>query len=126
MTRARGRLLRQVLIPVCLILGSATVTLLLGELLARSVVHPGDFLIATLVENPALGLRTAPNTTGHDALGFRNAEVPQRAAVVAIGDSMTYGDGVTYDSTWPRFLGNLLNEPIYNMSMGGYGPLQYL
>jgi lysophospholipase L1-like esterase len=52
--------------------------------------------------------------------------VPQQAAVVAIGDSMTYGDGVTHDSTWPRFLGTLLGEPIYNMSMGGYGPLQYL
>src|SRR5262245_24580936 len=85
MARARGRFLRQGLIPVCLVLGSATVTLLVGELLARSVVHSGDFLLATLVEDPALGLRTVPNTTGHDALGFRNLDVPQHAAIVAIG-----------------------------------------
>lgn len=109
-----------------LIVASTVAALLLGELLARIAVNPGDFLPATLIGDPALGHRIKPDTTGHDALGFRNAVVPTQADIIAIGDSMTYGFGVARDGTWPRQLGTLLNEPIYNLGLGGYGPLQYL
>jgi lysophospholipase L1-like esterase len=63
---------------------------------------------------------------GHDALGFRNEALPERAQVVTIGDSMTYGVGAPRDGSWPHQLGELLHEPVYNMALGGYGPLQYL
>lgn len=113
-------------IPIGLILVSTVVTLFLGELLVRFIVNPGDFLIATTITDPMLGHRIKPNTSGHDALGFRNAEVPERANIVAIGDSMTYGVSAPRDGSWPHQLGDLLNESVYNMSLGGYGPLQYL
>src|SRR5262245_42445916 len=99
---------------------------MVSELLLRCVVNPGDFLFATLIDDPILGSRIKPQTTGHDALGFRNTEVPQSANVVAIGDSQTYGVSAGRDDSWPHQLGMLLSEPVYNMALGGYGPLQYL
>jgi lysophospholipase L1-like esterase len=111
---------------LALLVASSTVALLLGELALRLVVNPGDFLFATMVEHPVLGHRIRPGTTGHDALGFRNPAVPERARVVAIGDSFTYGFGAARDDSWPQQLGRLLNEPVYNMALGGYGPLEYL
>ncbi len=109
-----------------LVLASITIALLMGELLARFVVNPGDFLSASLVSHPVLGRRIMPYTTGHDALGFRNPEVPARAGIIAVGDSMTYGINAARDGTWPHQLGSLLGEPVYNMGLGSYGPLQYL
>jgi len=122
----RVRFLFRKSIPVGLILISTVVALLFGELLVRLTVNPGDFLPATLIADPALGTRIKPHTTGHDALGFRNPEVPERADLVAIGDSMTYGYGAAGIDSWPRQLGILLQEPVYNMALGGYGPLHYL
>ena len=40
-----------------------------------------------MVADPILGHRIEPHTTGHDALGFRNAAAPARAHIVAIGES---------------------------------------
>jgi lysophospholipase L1-like esterase len=92
----------------------------------RMALNPSDFMLATLVEDPALGLRIAPGTTGHDALGFRNAQAPARARIVAIGDSHTYGVSAPRDGSWPQQLSGRLGEPVYNMGLGGFGPLQYL
>jgi lysophospholipase L1-like esterase len=92
----------------------------------RLALNPSDFMQATLVEDPALGLRIAPGTTGHDALGFRNAKAPERSRVVAIGDSHTYGVSAPRDGSWPQQLSVRLGEPVYNMGLGGFGPLQYL
>jgi lysophospholipase L1-like esterase len=105
---------------------SSAFAILLGEAAARMIVNPADFLQAKLVDHPALGHRIEPRTTGHDALGFRNAETPQRADIIAIGDSMTYGVGAPREASWPSRLGALLGESVYNMGLGGYGPLQYL
>lgn len=116
----------QKLVPLGLVLLSTVVALLLGELVVRWVVDPGEFLIATLIDDAALGPRIKANTTGHDALGFRNPAVPEHANVVAIGDSQTYGVNAVRDDSWPYQLGKLLHQPVYNMALGGYGPLQYL
>lgn len=105
---------------------STAVAALVAEVVVRFVVNPGDFLHATVIEDPILNHRIKPNTTGHDALGFRNRELPAHAEIVAIGDSMTYGTGVPRDANWPQQLAGQLGEPVYNMGLGGYGPLQYL
>jgi lysophospholipase L1-like esterase len=109
-----------------IVIGSLALTLLLGEFVARLVVRPGDFLSTTMVNDPLLGVRIEPHTTGHDALGFRNAEVPHRVGVVAIGDSMTYGINAPREQAWPKQLSKLMGEPVYNMGLGSYGPLQYV
>jgi hypothetical protein len=113
-------------IPLGLFLAATVVALLLGELVLRLVFNPGDFLHVTIVDHPALGARIEPGAPGHDVLGFRNKELPERAEVVAIGDSMTYGFGAARDANWPSQMGNLLQKPVYNMALGGFGPLQYL
>jgi len=72
-----------------------------------------------------LGMRGNPNFPEHDANGFRNAVIPDRADVVAIGDSQTYGFSVAPDQAWPRVLEKLTSCRVYSMAVGGYGPLQY-
>lgn len=69
-----------------------------------------------------LGLRSNPAYPGHDANGFRNESVPARADIVALGDSQTYGGGVTAAEAWPQRLGMLIGQVTYNMGVGGYGP----
>jgi lysophospholipase L1-like esterase len=63
---------------------------------------------------------------GIDAFGFRNPAVPVQADVVALGDSHTYGYNVPEDQSWPTQLSGYSGLSVYNMGMGGYGPLQYL
>jgi hypothetical protein len=113
-------------IPFGLLVVSTGTALLLGELLVRFALNPGDFLAGTTIDDPVLGHRIKPYSTGHDALGYRNPEVPEHANVVAIGDSVTYGVMAARNRSWPHQLGALLHEPVYNMALGGYGPLQYL
>ena len=113
-------------VPIGLVVVSTVAALLLGELLVRFALNPGDFLAVTTIDDPVLGHRIKPHSTGHDALGYRNPEVPEHANVIAIGDSMTYGVMAARNRSWPHQLGALLHEPVYNMALGGYGPLQYL
>lgn len=105
---------------------STALAVLLGELALRVALDPGEFLHASLVDDPVLGHRIEPGTTGHDRFGFRNRSVPEQVGIVAIGDSNTYGVSATRDGSWPHQLGAALGEPVYNMGLGGYGPLQYL
>lgn len=111
---------------LALVVVSTMLAVLLAEAGLRVAVNPADFLHATLIEDQVLGRRIKPSTTGHDALGFRNREVPAQASVVAIGDSNTYGVSAPRDGSWPNQLSGLLGETVYNMGLGGFGPLQYL
>lgn len=97
-----------------------------GEGLLRLALNPGDFLYATVVADPILGHRIPPQSAGHDAMGFRNTALQQSADIIAIGDSMTYGVSASREGSWPYQLGVALRRPVYNMGLGGYGPLQYL
>ena len=101
------------------------ISLLLGELAVRLVVNPGDFLQAELVDDEILLYRVEANTSGHDAWGFRNKRVLRSANIVAIGDSQTYGVSATADNSWPAQLEKLLGKDLYNLSLGGYSPVQY-
>lgn len=102
------------------------ISILLAEVAARFLVDPADFLNVAPVHDQFLGHKIAAGAAGHDALGFRNREVPPQANIVAIGDSMTYGSGAPRDGAWPQQLAVLGGDTVYNMGLGGYGPLQYL
>jgi lysophospholipase L1-like esterase len=102
------------------------VSVLLAEGASRLVVDAADFLNVDPVPDEFLGHKLAPGAGGHDDLGFRNRAVPAQANIVAIGDSMTYGSGAPRDGAWPQQLATLSGESVYNMGLGGYGPLQYL
>jgi hypothetical protein len=77
------------------------------------------------IPDPRLGVRLAPNAGGHDANGFRNDTVPDRADIVAIGDSQTYGLNARRSQAWPQTLAGLSGCSTYNMALGAYGPVQY-
>ncbi|MCR9258141.1 MAG: hypothetical protein NXH95_00325 [Pseudomonadaceae bacterium] len=110
---------------LALISFSLAISVSLVEGLSRLVLNPMDLLQPTMEHDPNLNHRIAPGTGGHDEKGFRNDSVPDQAKIVAIGDSMTYGVAATADNSWPRALQELSNVEVYNMALGGYGPLHY-
>jgi hypothetical protein len=87
---------------------------------------PGTSNIPSTVPDDRLGVRPNPNFPGHDRKGFRNPSVPDKAEIVALGDSQTYGIGVESKDTWPKQLESLTNSTVYNMACGAYGPVHCL
>jgi lysophospholipase L1-like esterase len=78
------------------------------------------------LSDPVLEVRLDPNYPGHDSAGYRNAVALDRADLVALGDSMTYGFGVNLQDAWPQQIGHMSGMQVYNMAVPGYGPVQSL
>ena len=109
-----------------LILISLVVSLLTAEGISRIVFDPIDFLKPSRVPDDVLRYRIEPGTGAHDRLGYRNKSVPDTAEIVAIGDSHTYGISARASESWPGALGRMTGKTVYNISLGGYGPAEYL
>ncbi len=103
--------------------------LLVAELALRTIEYLETrkriVLERDIVPDNSLGRRMRSYAAGHDAKGFRNATVPKRSKAVVIGDSQTWGVNVSREKAYPRKLGRLLNQSVYQMSMGGYGSVHY-
>jgi lysophospholipase L1-like esterase len=104
---------------------ASIIGLLLAEGLCRIVFDRIDYLEPVVVPDEVLGHRIVAGSAGHDAWGYRNRAVPERSAIVAIGDSQTYGVAASARTSWPAWLDRLQDEPVYNLALGGYGPVQY-
>src|SRR5262249_56733925 len=91
----------------------------------EAVLFPPQFVGAPFLPDAELEKRGNPRFPEHDANGFRNRDVPDTTDIVAIGDSQTYGTSVAFDEVWPRVLEKLTSCRVYNMALGGYGPLHY-
>lgn len=104
---------------------SLIAALLLAEGLVRWLGGKG-FRAPELRYDAVLGHRHAGDRGEGDTWGFRNPRVPERADVVCLGDSQTWGFDVRARAAWPRELGRRTGLRVYNMGVGGYGPLQYL
>ncbi|EHR04608.1 hypothetical protein Bra471DRAFT_05411 [Bradyrhizobium sp. WSM471] len=76
--------------------------------------------------DPALGARPKPGFSDHDARGWRNKEALDRADIVAIGDSQTYGLGGVKENAWPQQLGSILAQTTYQIAFGGYAPPHFV
>jgi lysophospholipase L1-like esterase len=63
-----------------------------------------------------------------DGFGFRNGwPWPERAEIVALGDSVTFGQGVEDGQAWPAILARSLpGARLINLGLIGAGPQQYL
>ncbi|MED5420265.1 MAG: GDSL-type esterase/lipase family protein, partial [Pseudomonadota bacterium] len=72
-----------------------------------------------------LGYVVDPELPEIDANGFRNPRQTQPVEWVAIGDSFTYGYGVSSEESWPAQLADRLNRTVYNYGVGGYGIVHY-
>lgn len=112
-------------VRAALVVAALLVVAILGEVAARLAFRSGDLLTPALVRNDALGTRVRPGTAGFDAWGFRNGAVPERADVVAVGDSFTYGSGTSRGDAWPGQLARILGTSVYNLGMPAWGPDQY-
>lgn len=105
-----------------LLLGEAVlrISLLVYEKRLRAKAIP------LMIKDKVLEHRPNPKYPGHDEKGFRNQYVPQEAAVVAMGDSQTYGVGVHREQAWPQQMEKIGGAKAYNMAFGGYGPAHSL
>lgn len=96
-----------------------------AEGIVRLFVDPVDFLRPELLDDPVLRWRVPPHSASHDAWGYRNREVPNRIDVVTVGDSVTYGVGARARRSWPAVLAEVSGRSVYNLALGGYGPVDY-
>jgi len=110
---------------IALLLASSAFALLLCELIARLILNAVDYRSPVLVRDEILGIRLPAKSGGHDNWGFRNAEVPETAEIVALSDSHTYGNTAKMNQAWPKVLTRLTGKNVYHLAMGGYGPNQY-
>lgn len=76
------------------------------------------------VPDAVLGHRGNPRLADHDRRGYRNPDALARTDIAAIGDSHTYGLGVTREDAWPAALARRTGLTVYNMGFGGRGPGQ--
>ena len=108
------------LVTVCL-------AILLIEL-ALTVAFPSLLRSTQDVEIPdrILTYRGNPEYIQHDKNGFRNPIDMVHADIVAMGDSQTYGTGVSSEDAWPRQLERLSVSKVYSMAFGGWGPTHSL
>ena len=83
-------------------------------------------VISSVIEDRTLGHRPNPAYPEHDENGFRNRAVPPVVDLVAMGDSQTYGSGVSSTEAWPQQLAELGNIDVYNLAFGGYSPAHSL
>ena len=112
------------------VLVSTLISLLLAELAMRVVENrkarrDDSLMEAKLVRDPELGRVLPPYALHHDANGFRNDSVPTKASIVSIGDSQTWGSRVARVNGWPQQLGKISGRTVYDMSLPGFGPVQY-
>ena len=125
---------RRVLFGVCLLLLMAVfIELVLqgasrtNTTLERMLGKPWEVdSLAKVLPDEVLGFRPNPSFAEHDENGFRNPSLPLSAALVALGDSQTYGTGVSPEQTWPRQLESVTGKKIYSLAFGGYGPVHSL
>ncbi len=101
------------------------VCLLLAEVAFRAL-GPSRPTAMVLLPDPRLGHVAEPGTAGTDGAGFRNPDVAQRADVLFVGDSQTWGFAVDAEQTFCRRVEAATGQSCYQMANGSYGPVQYL
>ena len=87
-----------------------------------AALEPADRSAVAPVDDDLLGHRPNPRQSDHDSKGFRNAVALERADIVCLGDSQTYGAGVPRDDAWPHQLGASSGRTVYSIAYGGWGP----
>jgi lysophospholipase L1-like esterase len=117
---------RKFLQNISILIVSVFLALMIGEGITRIFCNPVDYLKPELVKDDILKVKIKPNSSGHDSWGFRNRSVPKKADIVTIGDSQTYGVSATANNSWPSILKEMTHKNVYNLALGGYGPIEYL
>ncbi|HYD47284.1 MAG TPA: hypothetical protein VEB21_03005 [Terriglobales bacterium] len=121
--------MKRIALPLALILFGLLCSEALLQLIAVASPLARERLTGTkasAIADTELGHRGDPALREeYDEHGFRNARRPERADIVAIGDSQTVGEGVRREDAWPQQLAALSGREVYQFAFGGYGPGQY-
>ena len=111
---------------VLIVMMSSVAFLGIAEIVARVFEPPSANPWADhVVHDELLVRRILPNAPGHDSWGWRNSTVPAEVDIVFIGDSQTYGNGVSRKDIFSEQFGRMAGKSSYNLALGGYGPLEY-
>ena len=118
-------------INLSLVLAGCLLALLAAEFFFR-IILPGENTDYEFIGKPdaVLGyVRNPDKNLFIDEDSFKNYSVSKKADIIALGDSFTWGytEGIkdTVEASWPYYLGGLTGLSVYNMGVGGYGPVQY-
>jgi lysophospholipase L1-like esterase len=120
-----GTLKSERLRNLALLAASILVTLMLTESALRILDFPRQPMKPERVKDPILVYKMPADWPGIDKDGFLNRSIPGQSDIVTLGDSHTYGFNADVDSNWPGRLQKLTGLSVYNLGIGGYGPLQY-
>lgn len=107
-----------------LLLLSLLVGLLVCEGLVRLTRPASDIFLANPASDPILGIHLLPFQSGHDGKCFLNRTAEGYFPIVIIGDSMVYGIGIARKYAIPQLVSGWLNQPVYNIGLSSYGPVQ--
>lgn len=110
---------------ILLLVISIGITLGIAEIALRVADFPKQAMKPSIVYDPILLYKMPGNYPGVDKDGYRNSSVPEQADMVTLGDSHTYGFNVTQNNNWPTQLSRMTELSVYNLGVGGHGPLQY-
>lgn len=104
---------------------SVILTLAAVEAALRVADFPRQPMKPDKIKDPILAYKIPPTWPGVDADGYRNPGIPDQVDIVALGDSHTYGLNADIDTNWPGQPAKMTGLSVYNLGIGGYGPLQY-
>jgi lysophospholipase L1-like esterase len=112
------------------LIGSTALVCELALLVSRMASPRVEYLLSAepgrrSVADSILGHRVSPFLSGHDNRGYRNPVALERAEILAVGDSYTYGWGARPSEAWPQVLGGLTGRSAYNAGVVGYGFCEY-
>lgn len=105
-------------------LGATVLALAVAEAVVRLVTIYPNTLASNRVADENAGFRASQKVPQIDSSGYRNPPDSSRE-FIAIGDSQTFGFGVSSEESWPARLGAMTGKTVYNFGMGGYGLLSY-
>lgn len=126
----------KVVVSVLLVLGTLLATVMADRLVGLFIEKPLDAAGLIFPPGSALTYRTPEFsfTANINRLGFRDREFTLTkevgARILAVGDSFTYGWGVSVEQSWPKALEARLREHGYdvevaNLGQPGGSPLAY-
>lgn len=114
---------KNILINAGLVLAGIIIAVVLAEISLRLIIDKRPDRID--VADPLLLYKYLPGKEGGaiDKNGFRNSEILDKYDIIAIGDSQTFG--MHTNDIWTKQLSEISRLSVYNMAVGGYGPVQY-
>jgi hypothetical protein len=117
--------MKKTLANIALFLVVTVVCLALAEVGLRAFTpFPIHAEKANKIYDTDLGYRLNPGHPSIDERGFRNSRGKPRV-VAAIGDSHTYGSGVSPEESWPEQFEKITGVPTYNFGVGSYAVYSY-